>query len=174
VRRLDPAWGRTARIAKVANDDTFHWTNCSPQHWRFNEGKNLWAGLEDYLLEKAAAERRRLTVFTGPILAPDDPEYEGGVRVPRQFWKVAVLARGGRLFALGFEVNQGELLREFVSFTPTDVARTFQVPVRQVEAATGLRFGALVTLDAGQVTDFAPGEPSKRPLAAFEDIVIPW
>src|SRR5262249_28895822 len=33
VRRLDPAWGRTARVAKVANDDTFHWTNCSPQHW---------------------------------------------------------------------------------------------------------------------------------------------
>ena len=27
VRRLDPAWGRTIRVAKVANDDTFHWTN---------------------------------------------------------------------------------------------------------------------------------------------------
>src|SRR5262249_48593118 len=38
VRRLDPAWGRTRRVARMANDDTFHWTNCSPQHFRFNEG----------------------------------------------------------------------------------------------------------------------------------------
>src|SRR5262249_9531977 len=66
-RRLDPAWGRTDGLAKVANDDTFHWTNCSPQHEDFNQGKNLWAGLEDYLLDKARAEDRRLTVFTGPV-----------------------------------------------------------------------------------------------------------
>ena len=53
VRRLDPAWGRTVRVAKVANDDTFHFSNCSPQHARFNEGKNLWAGLEDDLARHA-------------------------------------------------------------------------------------------------------------------------
>ena len=51
VRRLDPAWGRGPTVAKAANDDTFHFTNCSPQHEDFNEGKNLWAGLEDYLLK---------------------------------------------------------------------------------------------------------------------------
>src|SRR5262249_33485440 len=75
VRRLDPAWGRTERIAKVANDDTFHFTNCTPQHACFNEGKNLWAGLEDFLLNRATDDRKRLIVFTGPVLAPDDPDY---------------------------------------------------------------------------------------------------
>jgi endonuclease G len=41
------------------HDDTFHFTNCCPQHERFNQGKNLWAGLEDYLLNRAADERKR-------------------------------------------------------------------------------------------------------------------
>jgi endonuclease G len=172
VRRLDPAWGRTSRVAKVANDDTFHWTNCSPQHWRFNEGKNLWAGLEDYLLQKAGAERRRLTVFTGPVFAADDPEYEG-VRIPKRFWKVAVLARGGRLVALGFLVSQETLLREAAAFGPQDVAKTFQVPVRKVAAATELDFGPLADLDAGSVVDFVPGESAERELAELGDIVIP-
>lgn len=172
VRRLDPAWGRTDRVAKVANDDTFHWTNCSPQHWRFNEGKKLWAGLEDYLLQKAGAERRRLTVFTGPVFATDDPEHDG-VRIPKAFWKVAVLARSGRLFALGFLASQEALLREVVSFGPEDVARTFQVPVRRVAKATGLGFGALAGLDAGAVVDFAPGESQERELTDFGNIRLP-
>jgi endonuclease G len=172
VRRLDPAWGRTRRAAKVANDDTFHWTNCGPQHCRFNEGKNLWAGLEDYLLDKAADERKRLTVFTGPVFEENDPEYRG-VLIPKRFWKVAVVARpNGRLAALGFLVSQEALLRDFISFDPAEVARTFQVPVRQVQELTGLDFGPLAVLDAGGVEHFAPGE-GVRELAAFEEIRLP-
>jgi endonuclease G len=44
---------------------------------RFNEGKNLWAGLEDFLLKKASAEGKRLTVFTGPVFRDDDVEFRG-------------------------------------------------------------------------------------------------
>jgi DNA/RNA endonuclease G (NUC1) len=173
VRRLDPAWGRTTHVAKVANDDTFHFTNCSPQHKRFNEGKNLWAGLEDYLLHKATGERKRLTVFTGPVLRPDDPAFRG-VPIPKQFWKVAVVARpNGRLASLGFVVSQEALLREVVSFGPTEVATTFQVPVRHVEQLTGFDFGPLRTLDAGAVVDFAPGAPEARELTSLDDIRIP-
>ena len=94
-------------------------------------------------------------VWPGPVFAVNDPEYEG-VRIPKQFWKVAVLARGGRLFALGFMVSQEALLRDVASFGPADVARTFQVPIRAVAAATGLGFGAPDGLDAGSVADFAP------------------
>src|SRR5205085_7140123 len=78
IRRLDPAWGRTMRAARTANDDTFHWTNCSPQHKDFNQGKALWAGLEDYLLEKAADERKRMVVLTGPVLSAACPSFRGG------------------------------------------------------------------------------------------------
>jgi endonuclease G len=173
VRRLDPAWGRTTHIAKVANDDTFHFTNCSPQHERFNEGKNLWAGLEDYLLRKATGERKRLTVFTGPVLRPDDPEVRG-VPIPKQFWKVVVVARpNGRLASLGFVVSQEALLREVVSFGPAEIAATFQVPVRHVEQLTDFDFGPLRTFDAGAVVDFAPGAPEARELTALDDIRIP-
>src|SRR5204863_2302402 len=36
TRRTDPTWGTPAE-AERANADTFHFTNCSPQHFRFNE-----------------------------------------------------------------------------------------------------------------------------------------
>jgi endonuclease G len=34
VRRLDPCWGPTA---EAAGKDTFHFTNCSPQHSKLNQ-----------------------------------------------------------------------------------------------------------------------------------------
>jgi endonuclease G len=172
VRRLDPAWGRTVRVAKTANDDTFHFTNCSPQHARFNEGKNLWAGLEDYLLEKATGEQKRLTVFTGPVFEDDDPEYRG-VQIPKQFWKVAVVGRpGGKVAALGFIVSQEKLLRSMgdISFGAMAVAETFQTSVANVEAASGLSFGKLKGVDAGGVQNFAPGQPALRKLDDLGDI----
>jgi endonuclease G, mitochondrial len=48
VRRLDATWGGTVDEAKQHGDDSFHFTNCSPQFWSFNQGKQLWAGIEDY------------------------------------------------------------------------------------------------------------------------------
>src|SRR5262249_33168962 len=84
VRRIDPAWGPDAQVAKVANDDTFHFTNCGPQHKVFNRGLALWRGLEDFLIQRAVTDRRRVTVFTGPLFDRDgdlnpsaDPEYAG-------------------------------------------------------------------------------------------------
>jgi DNA/RNA endonuclease G (NUC1) len=172
VRRLDPGWGRTVEAARIANDDTFHWTNCSPQHKDFNQGKVLCAGLEDYLLEKAAGERKRMVVFTGPVLAPTDPTYRG-VQVPLKFWKVAVVARpNGRLASLAFLVDQERLVRRMISFAPDPqaVARTFQTTVESVEQLTGLDFGALRGVQAGGVGSFAPGQPPERELADFGDI----
>jgi endonuclease G, mitochondrial len=48
VRRLDATWGATVAAAKEHGDDSFHFTNCSPQFWTFNQSQKLWAGLEDY------------------------------------------------------------------------------------------------------------------------------
>ena len=158
--------------AWIANDDTFHWTNCSPQHKDFNVGKALWAGLEDYLLDKASGERKRITVFTGPVLAPTDPTYRG-VQIPLRFWKVAVVARpNGRLASLAFLVDQERLVRRMISFAPDPqaVARTFQTTVPNVEQLSGLDFGALRDVQAGVVESFAPGQPAERELADFGDI----
>jgi DNA/RNA endonuclease G (NUC1) len=172
VRRLDPAWGRTVNAARIANDDTYHWTNCSPQHNNFNQGKALWVGLEDYLLEKAAGERKRMIVFTGPVLTPADPSFRG-VQIPLKFWKVAAVLRpNGRLASLAFLVDQERLVRQIVSFAPDPqaVARAFQTTVENVEQLTGLDFGALRDVQAGDVMSFAPGHPPERELADFVDI----
>jgi DNA/RNA endonuclease G (NUC1)/V8-like Glu-specific endopeptidase len=161
VRRLDPAWGSAAAVVKTANDDTFHFTNCSTQHKRFNEGKNLWAGLEDYLLNKASTEGKRLTVFTGPVFRDDDPEFRG-VQIPREFWKVAVYAKKGEgLVATAFLVSQEKLIRPVVEEAAAEqVAKTFQTTVAKVIALTGLDFGELTEADvmARPGVSFVPGE----------------
>ena len=101
VRRLDPTWGATPDEAKRANDDTFHYTNCTPQHKDFNRNKTRWAGMEDYILKNAENKHFKVSVFTGPVLAPDDDVYRG-VQLPRQFWKVVVMVKtDGTLWVLG-------------------------------------------------------------------------
>jgi endonuclease G len=172
VRRLDPAWGRTKAVAKAANDDTFHFTNCSPQHSRFNEGKNLWQGLENYLLDTATKEDRRISVFTGPVFTADDPVYEG-VKVPKRFWKVAVWVRpDGTMGAAGFIVSQEELLTAMgLEAAAEQVARTFQERVSEIERLTKLDFGQLRTFDTFR-SGAAPLEAAVPPveLGSFEQI----
>ncbi|WFE56376.1 DNA/RNA non-specific endonuclease [Micromonospora sp. WMMD712] len=150
VRRLDPAWGASRAVAKAANDDTFHFTNCSPQHEDFNQNKTTWAGLEDYLLENADNLDLRVSVFTGPVLADDDDPYRG-VQLPRQFWKVAAMVRAdGALSATAYLLSQADLIAG-LELVPAAFSygayRTYQVPVNRVEALTRLSFGALRDAD---------------------------
>jgi endonuclease G len=150
VRRLDPAWGPTPAIAKVCNDDTFHFTNCTPQHRDFNERAALWAGLEDYILDNADNRDFRVSVFTGPVLADDDDAYRG-VQLPRQFWKVVAMVRtGDALSATAYLLSQESLISG-LERAPADFSygayRTYQVPVRRIEALTRLSFGALRDAD---------------------------
>ena len=149
VRRLDPAWGTSQSAAKSANDDTFHFTNCSPQHKDFNQNKTTWAGLEDYVLENADNRDLKVNVFSGPVFAPDDDVYRG-VQLPRQFWKVVVMARkDGTLSATAYLLSQATLIEglEAVEEFSYGAYRTFQVPVAKVEELTGLSFGTLAASD---------------------------
>ena len=108
VRREDPVWGNAAE-AEAANADTFHFTNCCPQEFRFNEQKRFWAGIEDYVLDNARAEEARVSAFTGPVFAPTDPAYRD-IRVPLQFYKVIARVEDGQLRATAFLADQSELL----------------------------------------------------------------
>jgi endonuclease G len=145
VRRLDPAWGDDDFIVKTANDDTFHYTNCSPQHKSFNQGATLWAGLEDYLLNGAKARGQKISVFTGPIFGSNDPSYRG-VQVPLAFWKVVAFQNAlGGIASGAFLVSQKNLVEDMLreAFTVS----LFQVPIRQIARATGLDFGSLADFD---------------------------
>ena len=86
VRRLDPVWGNI-REAKQANDDTFQWTNCSPQYQGFNHGADLWAGLENFLPYNTDEEDVRASIFSGPLFRLDDEEHRG-ILIRQFFWKV--------------------------------------------------------------------------------------
>lgn len=149
VRRLDPCWG-TPALVQQANDDTFHWTNCAPQHWSFNQGEHLWQGLENYILDNADTDNLLVSVFNGPVFRSDDHVHRG-VGIPRDYFKVvAVVKRDGSLAASAYTISQAALVAniDFEDY-PVGRFRTFQRPVARVEAMTGLDFGA--TLRAADV-----------------------
>jgi endonuclease G, mitochondrial len=153
TRREDTAWGSDVESAKMANNDTFHFTNCSLQASPFNRGKDRWQGLEQFLLEKhAKKEGRRMIVVTGPLFAPNDPVYKNdrmdySVRCPVQFWKVCVLIRqDGTPSATGFVLGQ-EDIQNLPGFEETfDVAAT-QIRIADLEQRTGLDFGEIKNFD---------------------------
>ena len=153
TRRQDTAWGSDVASATLANNDTFHFTNCSLQASPFNQGKDRWQGLEQFLLEQhAKKERRRLVVITGPLFAANDPVYKNdrmnySVRCPLQFWKICVLIRrDGTPSATGFVLGQ-EDIQNLPGFEEAfDVAAT-QIRVADLEERTGLDFGDLKKFD---------------------------
>jgi endonuclease G, mitochondrial len=172
VRRLDPAWGASDDVAKLANDDTFHFTNCSPQHKDFNRNKTRWAGMEDYILKNADNLKFKVNVFTGPVFAADDDAYRG-VQLPRQFWKVVSMVKADdQLSATAYLLSQQELITGLRTREPFSYGayRTYQVPVRKVEELTGLSFGSLA--DADPLARRRGVAPEARELERFEDAVL--
>ncbi len=135
VRRLDPCWGPNARDA---GEDTFHFTNCSPQHKRLNQ--HDWLEVEDYILKTADNANAQISVFTGPVFREDDMIYRNEYLLPADFWKVVVFVnKSGKFGATAYLRTQKNYLesREFFD----DEFKTWQVPVVQVEALTGISFG---------------------------------
>jgi endonuclease G len=153
TRREDTAWGDDVESATAANNDTFHFTNCSLQASPFNRGKDRWQGLEQFLLERhAKKERRRMMVITGPLFSSNDPVYKNdrmnySVRCPLQFWKVCVLIRQDESpAATGFVLGQ-EDIQSLPGFEAVfDVAAT-QIKIADLEKRTGLDFGRLREFD---------------------------
>jgi endonuclease G len=166
VRRLDPVWGDEEE-AKLAELDTFHFTNSCPQHARLNQGKQLWAGLEDYLLDNTDQRNLRVSIFTGPVLGERDLDYRD-IQIPQEYWKVAVNVRtDGKLSASGYLLSQGQFMDDLeFAFGPY---RTFQLPIAAIAEKTGLSFGDLSDYDAlGKIE----GPSAVIPLDSLESIVL--
>ncbi|MFC9392280.1 DNA/RNA non-specific endonuclease [Streptomyces sp. NPDC057027] len=178
VRRLDPVWGAPA-VASLANTDTFHFTNAAPQADVFNQGRELWQGLENYLLDHAAEYDRKLAVLTGPVLQDSDPPYRG-LQVPMRFWKVAAFVQDGALAAAAYVLDQSPDLsrdaeRALAGATagappPLGPFRTYQVPVSDVAEITELEFGPLPDVDVMPV--FRAPEERWRRLESYADMVL--
>lgn len=156
VRRADAGWGATAEEAKLANDDTFHFTNCSPQHLITNQGKTkqapeglkLWGRLEDHVASQGKKNKRRLCVFNGPIFRRDDVPYRG-IRLPEEFWKVVVFADDdGNPEAVAFVLTQADLIDGLEEKFEVGEYRAVQVRISELAERTGLDFGPFAEWDA--------------------------
>jgi endonuclease G len=187
VMRASSTWGETEEEATQAEADTFYFTNAAPQASDFNQGRALWLGLEDYLQDHAEVFDRRLAVFAGPVLDPADPPYRG-VQVPLRFWKAVAFVQDGALAATGYLLDQSPLvddLREAFgaaaasgAVPPLGPFRTFQVPVADIAALTGVALDQLVAVD------LLPSEPTLAPtppggagggwveLRSLDDVVV--
>jgi endonuclease G len=144
VRRLDPVWGAQG---SRANDDTFHFTNCSPQHERFNQGQDRWQGLENYILNNADARDRKVTVFTGPVMDEQDPIYKG-IRLPLAFWKIiAYIKADGTLATAAYVLEQGKLIQDILGFEAAFDPGAHRVKLAHLKERTGLDFDYLIAAE---------------------------
>jgi endonuclease G len=155
TRRADSAWGDTQEDAKLANDDTFHFTNCSPQHEVFNQstkadqkGLLLWGNIEEHIASQIRQNKRKFTVFNGPVFSASDRLYRK-VQLPKEFYKIVVYQNDeGESRALAFLLSQDSLIKslpmEEFSVGPYG---PYQVTVREIENRTKLDFGKLRDYD---------------------------
>lgn len=147
TRREDLEYGVDKAAARASADDTCHWTNCTPQAASFNEGRQLWAGLELHILEAAVAKDSfRAQVFTGPIFDDRDPPIPGfaDTHYPLRYWKVvSAINASSRLFATAYVLDQRPEIRAGMRGAPEipfGPYKTFQTTIANVEKLTGLAF----------------------------------
>jgi DNA/RNA endonuclease G (NUC1) len=132
------AWGEP-RHAQIAMDQSFFWTNTSPQSHAFNQ--RSWLALEVREREIARA-RGRASGFSGPVFAADDREHRGTEElrgrlrahrtflVPRRYFKVVVApAEDGALEVAAHSVENS-----------TEPAAPVATSLEELEALTGLAF----------------------------------
>lgn len=183
VRREDPNWG-TDEEARRANDDTFHYVNAAAQHSRLNQGKTLWQGLENYILDNSRIHGFQACVFTGPVIGPDTEDLDGAA-VPMEFWKlVATLDAGGQqLRATAYLLSQGQLIRDLMERRSRTEAmegvvlgeyRTFQIAIADLAEATGYDFSAYAGADplAPGAEESADRSPRFVAIDAPEDLIL--
>jgi endonuclease G len=187
VRRASVAWGRDRAEARRAAVDSFYYTNAAPQAATFNQGRELWLGLEDYLHAHAATFDRKLVVLCGPVLDPADPPYRG-IQIPLRFWKVVAFLQAGALAATGYLLDQSPLVDDLdAALTgaaaageppPLGPFRTFQVPIADIAALSGVLLDQLVLADrmgaAATGATPPPGQVSTGwlELGSFDDVLL--
>lgn len=142
VRREDPVWG-TVEEARIANMDTFHFTNSCPQMAGVNQ--KTWVGLENYILSHAREDSMKVNVFTGPVFSENDLEYRGAL-IPNEFWKVVtIVTEEGRPSATAYKVSQKKELEE-LEFVFAGY-KTFQISIREAMELSGIDFSNLLEFD---------------------------
>ena len=169
VKRLDPVWGTSKKIAKQAEFDSFHYTNSAPQHKDLN--RDIWLGLENYIMDSASTDGFKVSIFSGPIFRESDKKLKSqpgaeDIPIPEEFWKIAVMVNSdtGKLSATAYILSQGDMIRDMTeSAFILGQYKVYQVKISKVETATGLDFGHLRDFDP-----LSGAQESRFGEAAFE------
>jgi endonuclease G len=185
VRREDNAWGETDEQIEFANSDTFHWTNCTPQHEAFNQSapgrndstyigmKGLWGDFENHVQKNLTGEDTRACILAGPVLDESDPSKDfgfGEIQYPLRFWKVIAVptAQDGtrKLSVFGFVLSQRDVVKKFgiEVFRPGKFEK-YQTSLATITEMTGVEFHKRLH-DA----DVMAGEPDDLPIVDGQEL----
>ena len=171
VGRLGPVWG-TKKEADRANDDTYHYVNAAPQHRDLNQ--RVWLRLEEYLLDNTKAPDLKMSVFTGPVFRENDRLYRDLVRLPKEFYKVAILIHedSGDTISVGYILSQSEMIRDVTeSAFVFGEHQTFQVEIDRISQATGPGFSGIAAHDVTKVADTETRRARARRIDEPEDFI---
>jgi endonuclease G len=165
TRREDLEFGPSVESALKSAGDTCHWTNCTPQHAQFNQNREIWQGIERYVLEESIRGGNfNAQIFTGPIFDEGDPEYRE-TQYPLQYWKVvAAVNASGNLFATAYVASQEAVIAQYgieVTEVPFGAYKTFQTKIDEIERLTGLTFQS-GTNGNKPLRDYDPLESTER------------
>ena len=189
AKREDLLWGGKG-VAKRANDDSFCYTNATPQHENFNRiAPALWKSLEDEIFRQVDVADQRIALVGGPIFAKDDRAFTPSaapagfkpVLIPKEFFKIVAYRDGAdnRVKVMAFRLSQANLIKgklEALAPEALDLSRfeMYQVDVAEIEKATGLSMPAFRRHDTQAAPERLRPEalaPRARPIRSFADIV---
>jgi endonuclease G len=141
-------WGESVERANIVGADTFHYPNCAPQFFQYNQGHpdvqapgdkgtKLWRGLEDFVADRiASAQNKKCVIITGPIFNAPVSKMEngqpkvnlagksspdptfGGVQIPKMFYKIVCAVKSGELAVSAFVISQEDYIKKIARLKP--------------------------------------------------------
>jgi endonuclease G len=138
------SWG-DARLAQIANRQSFFWTNTVPMRPELSQGP--WTAVGQW--ERAFARvGHRVTGLAGPVLRDDDPVHGGeeiligrlrsrqNFRLPRSYWKVIAVSNPAHVQAAAFLWDE----RKRTAARSPRHLDAWRVGITSIETETGLEF----------------------------------
>lgn len=177
VRREDNCWGPAGLPTDYANADTYHWSNCTPQHEAFNQEnprnhddpglytgsgqKGIWGQFESEVAAQITAGGGRALLLAGPVLRDFFANFQidgrPPVHIPKKFWKVVVVPeapkKNARLRAYAYLFSQVDVQKKYgFGFEALELPQfsKHRIPLAELSALTGVVFpSALLGAEAG-------------------------